>query len=105
MLQLSDNHPWVSANGSFDDGTQQNISETANWTSSSPTIARISSVGVVTGIGLGSTTITAISGAVNGTASATVDASSMAALNILPPGKIADLTNYQMRAVAVFKNG
>jgi hypothetical protein len=41
------------ANGSFDDGTQQNISETAHWTSSNPTIARISSVGVVAGIGLG----------------------------------------------------
>jgi uncharacterized protein YjdB len=93
------------ANGSFEDGTQQNISETANWTSSSPTIARVSSVGVVTGIGLGSTTITASSGGVNGTTSATVDASSVAALNILSPGKIANLTNYQMRAVAVFKDG
>src|ERR1700716_3706496 len=79
------------ANGSFDDGTQQNISETANWTSSSPTIAPVSSVGVVTGAGLGSATITASSGAVNGTTSATVDASSVAALNILPAGKIANL--------------
>src|SRR6202158_2119044 len=93
------------ANGSFDDGTQQNISETANWTSSSPTIARVSSIGVVTGAGLGSTTITANSGAVNGTTSATVDASSVSALNILAAGKIANLTNYQMRAVAVFKDG
>src|SRR6202158_4731866 len=82
------------ANGSFDDGTQQNISETANWTSSSPTIARVSSIGVVTGAGLGSSTITASSGAVNGTTSATVDASSVSALNILAAGKIANLTNY-----------
>ena len=97
------------ANGSFDDGTQQNISETANWTSSSPAVARVSSIGVVTGAGLGNTTITASSGAVNGTASATVDASSVSALNVLPvelpAGKIANLTNYQMRAVAVFKGG
>src|SRR6202795_1407425 len=93
------------ANGSFDDSTQQNISETTNWTSSSPTIALVSSIGVVTGAGLGSTTITASSGAVNGTTSATVDASSVAALNILPAGKIANLTNYQMRSVAVFKDG
>ena len=96
------------ANGSFDDGTQQNISGTASWTSSSPTVARVSSVGVVTGIGLGSTTITASSGAINGTTPAIVDASSVAALNILPvelsAGKIANLTNYQMRAVAVFKD-
>src|ERR1700686_543615 len=58
------------ANGSFDDGTQQNISETANWTSSSLTIARVGSIGVVTGAGLGSTTITATSGAGNGNTSA-----------------------------------
>jgi trimeric autotransporter adhesin len=97
------------ANGSFDDGTQQNISESANWTSSSPTVARVSSIGVVTGAGLGNTTITASSGAVNGTTSATVDASSVSALNVLPvelpAGKVANLTNYQMRAVAVFKDG
>src|SRR4029077_5906656 len=93
------------ANGSFDDGTQQNISETANWTSTSPTIARVSSVGVVTGTGLGSATITVSSGAVNGSTSATVDASSVATLNILPAGKIANLTNDQIRAVAVFKDG
>jgi trimeric autotransporter adhesin len=93
------------ANGSFDDGTQQNISEIANWTSSSPTIARVSSIGLVTGIGLGSSTITASSSGVNGATTATVDASSVAALNILPAGKIANLTNYQMRAVAVFKDG
>src|SRR5258708_26275513 len=77
----------------------------ASWASSSRTVARVSSIGVVTGAGLGSTTITASSGAVNGTTSATVDASSVAALNILPAGKIANLTNYQMRAVAVFKDG
>src|SRR4029077_5675466 len=97
------------ANGSFDDGTQQNISETANWTSSSPTVARVSSIGVVTGAGLGNGTITASSGGVTGTTSATVDASSVLALNVLPvelpAGKIANLTNYQMRAVAVFKDG
>jgi uncharacterized protein YjdB len=93
------------ANGNFDDGTQQNISQTATWTSSSPTIARVSSVGVVTGAGLGSTTITASSGAVNGTVATTVDASSVSAIVILSPGKIANLTNYQMRAVAIFKDG
>src|SRR6202165_5260675 len=42
------------ANGSFDDGTQQNIREPANWHSSSPTLARVSSIGVVAGAGLGS---------------------------------------------------
>src|SRR5258708_12056736 len=76
----------------------------ASWASSSRTVARVSSIGVMTGAGRGTTTITASSGAVNGTTSATVDASSIAALNILPAGKLANLTNYQMRAVAVFKD-
>lgn len=110
------------ANGSFDDGTTQNISGTVTWTSSSPVIARVSSVGVVTGAGVGGTTIAAALGAVNGTTTASVDASSVATLNVLPAGipvnsagipqngippiaEIANLTNYQMRVVAVFKDG
>jgi hypothetical protein len=97
------------ANGSFDDGTQQNISGTVKWTSSSPTIARVNSAGVVTGAGVGSASIAASSGAVTGNTSASVDASSVAALDIVPvgppAGKIANLTNYQMRAVAVFNDG
>ncbi len=114
------------ATGSFSDGTTQNISSTVNWTSSSPAIARVSSVGVVTGAGLGDTTITASSGAINEATTASVDASSVAGLNVLPAGfnvlppetpgqpppnpipiinEIANLTNYQMRAVAVFQDG
>jgi len=93
------------ANGSFDDGTQQNISGTVHWTSSSPAIARVNSIGVVTGAGLGSTTITASSASVNGATTASVDATSVATLNVVPARKIGNLTNYQMRAVAVFENG
>ena len=93
------------ANGSFDDGTQQNVSGTVKWTSSSPAVARVNSIGVVTGAGLGGTTITASLGSVSGATTASVDASSVAKLNVIPAGQIANLTNYQMRAVAALKDG
>lgn len=93
------------ANGSFDDGTAQEISATASWQSSSPNLARVSSVGVVTGAGVGRTTISASSGAVTGSTLATVDASSVAAVHVIPVTKIANGTSHQMHAVAVFKDG
>ena len=93
------------ATGTFDDGTKQNISATTTWTSSSPTIARTSSEGLVTGLGLGSTNIIASMNGVSDTAPAMVDASSVLKVNVVPTTKIASNTGLQMRAFAVFKDG
>ncbi len=54
------------ATGNYSDGTRQNLTTTAAWSSSSPSVATISAAGVATGVGAGSTTITAASGGVNG---------------------------------------
>ncbi len=93
------------ATGSFDDGTKQNISATTSWNSSTPAIARITSVGLVTGLGLGNADITATVGAVIDTTTITVDASPVSSVTIAPAAKIANNTNFPMRAVATFKDG
>jgi len=93
------------ATGTFDDGTKQDISVTAAWISSSPAIARVTSTGLVTGLGLGNADITASMGAANDTTTATVDASSISKVSVVPVDKIADNTSSQMRAVAIFKDG
>jgi len=93
------------ATGTFDDGTKQDISVTAAWISSSPAIARVTSTGLVTGLGLGDADITASMGAVSDTTTATVDASSVSKMTVVPVDKIADNTSSQMRAVAIFKDG
>ncbi|HWZ81840.1 MAG TPA: Ig-like domain-containing protein [Terriglobales bacterium] len=93
------------ATGAFDDGTTQDIAATANWNSSSPAVARVTSVGVVTGFGIGDADITASVGPVSNTATASVDASSVSKITIVPVAKIASNTSAQMRAVAVFSDG
>jgi hypothetical protein len=103
-VPLENTHQFT-ATGNFDDATTQDISATANWSSSSPQVARVNAVGVVTGAGVGPSTITASSGSVSGNTGVTVDASSVAALKILSPAKIANLSTQQMRAVATFSDG
>ncbi len=103
-VPLASSHQFV-ATGSFDDGTTQNVSATATWISASPAIARVTSVGLVTGLGLGNADITAGVGAVSDTTAATVDASSVSNVSIVPVAKIANNTSTQIRAVATFTDG
>ena len=59
--------------GNFNDGTTQTLTSFVTWTSSSPAVAIISSAGVATSAGTGTTTITATLNGVNGTALLTVN--------------------------------
>jgi uncharacterized protein YjdB len=52
------------ATATLTDGTKQDISSTATWTSSMPTIATISTAGLATGVAAGTTQISAASGGV-----------------------------------------
>jgi hypothetical protein len=103
-VSLSSRQQFV-ATGSFDDGTTQNIAATAIWNSSNPAIARVTSVGAVTGLGLGTADITASMNGISDTAAATVDASSVSKITIVPVAKVANRTSAQMRAVAIFTDG
>ncbi len=60
------------ATGHYSDGSTQNLSSTATWTSSSTSVASVSNAGLATGAAAGTTTITATSGSISGNASLTV---------------------------------
>jgi hypothetical protein len=60
------------ATGTYSDGSHQNLTGSATWTSSAPSVATISSVGLATSVAAGSTTIRATSGSVNGSTGLTV---------------------------------
>src|SRR5262249_41776474 len=62
------------ATGTFDDGTQQDITASANWTSSKPNFASISPTGLASGLKGGQVTITAKKGGKTGTATLNVTA-------------------------------
>jgi trimeric autotransporter adhesin len=66
------NRKQFSAQGTFSDGTTENLSNQVVWTSSDPAVAIINATGAAVSSGAGMTTITATLGEVNGTTTLTV---------------------------------
>ena len=62
------------ATGNYSDGSHQDLTNTATWTSSIPSVATINSSGLATAVAAGSTTIKAAVGSVNGSTTLTVTA-------------------------------
>ncbi len=60
------------ATGSYSDGSHQDLTSSATWTSSTTSVATISSAGLATALAVGNTTIQAASGSVNGSTGLTV---------------------------------
>jgi len=56
------------ATGTYTDGSTQNLTSSASWSSSATSVASIDATGTATSAGAGETTITATSGAISGTA-------------------------------------
>lgn len=56
----------LAATGKYSDGSTQNLTTTATWTSSNTAVATVDGAGVVTPVGPGSVTVTAQSGTVKG---------------------------------------
>jgi len=60
------------ATGTYSDGTTQDLTSSATWTSSAPGVATINTGGLASGLSGGSTTITAASGTISGSTTLTV---------------------------------
>ena len=74
----------LTATGTYSDGSTQNLTSTAAWSSSAPKVATINAAGLANGLILGSTTITAVSGTVQGTTTLTVTAPVLASIAVTP---------------------
>src|SRR6266705_2185998 len=72
-----------SAVGTFDDGSTQLLTS-VTWSSSAASVASVSSSGLATAVGTGSTTITASSGGVTGSASLSVSAATLVLIAVTP---------------------
>jgi concanavalin A-like lectin/glucanase superfamily protein/Big-like domain-containing protein/ASPM-SPD-2-Hydin domain-containing protein len=104
-VAIGQNQQFV-ATGLYADGTTQDLTSSVNWNSSQPSVAAIASGGLATGLSGGSTTITAAVGAIN--ASATLSVNSIALVSIaVTPGNatIALGTNQQFAAIATYADG
>ena len=71
------------ATGNYSDGSQQDLTKTASWTSSNTSVSTIDASGMATTIQTGSTTISATFGSVSGSTTLTV---------VAPPPSITSLT-------------
>ena len=72
------------ATATFNDGTTQDISIDATWSSSSPAVATVSNLGRAIGASSGTTTITALFGTPSGTAQLTVSLATLQSIAITP---------------------
>jgi len=94
------------ATGKYSDGSSKNLTASALWSSSVAGVATIDSTGLMTGGGLGTSTITATSGSISGTASVSVNAANVVAIKIQPANStIANGTTSQLAALVTFSDG
>jgi trimeric autotransporter adhesin len=104
-VAIGQNQQFV-ATGLYADGSTQDLTSSANWTSSQPSVAAIASGGLASGLSGGSTTITAAVGAIN--ASGTLSVNSIALVSIaVTPGNatIALGTSQQFAAIGTYADG
>ena len=95
----------LSASGTYSDGTVQDLTQSATWSSSVPAIAAVNEAGVVVATAMGPATISATSGSVTGSAAVAVNPPAVVALNIVPASSTISLgMSQQLRAIATFSN-
>jgi trimeric autotransporter adhesin len=100
----------LTATGDFSDGTTEDLTTQVSWTSGDNTIAQVSDAagtnGLVTGVSIGNTPITATLGGVHGSTTVTVTAAVLASIQITPPNpSIAKGTTQQLTATGIFSDG
>jgi uncharacterized protein YjdB len=74
----------LSATGTYSDGSTLNLSNGVTWSSGNTGIASVSGPGIVSGVELGSTGITATSGAISGSTTVTVTAAVLVSIAVTP---------------------
>ena len=100
----------LTATGNFSDGTTQDLTVHASWTSSNIAIAQVANApnrqGLATGVAQGAATITATFGGVQGSASVTVTAATLSSITVTPPApSLADGTALQLTATGNLSDG
>ena len=93
------------ATGTYSDGSMQDVTNSATWASSDISVATLSSSGVASAIGHGSSTITATSGAISGSTPLLVEGS-LSSIQITPASGAATAgTTQQFTATGTFTDG
>ena len=96
----------LTATGTFSDGTTQDLTLSASWTTAPASLATVHPNGLVTGTGVGSVSVTATQGAVSGSGTVTITSAVLTSITITPPNaSIAKGTSVQLTATGIFSDG
>ena len=94
------------ATGTFSDASLQDITASVTWASSNNGVVSIARGGLGTARALGSVTISATSGSVTGSTSASVKSAALSFITIRPVNKkIAQATSQQFQAIGTYADG
>jgi hypothetical protein len=105
MLALGTTQPFT-ATGTFTDGSMQNLTGTATWSSDTLSTATINNAGLASSVGIGTATITATSGSVSSVTVLTVTAAALVSIAINPPAPTIPLgLTQQFTATGTFTDG
>jgi hypothetical protein len=94
------------ATGTFSDGSTQNLTTLMTWSSSQPSISSIGTTGIATGLGAGTSTISAKYGSITKSTTLTVSGATLTSLAVspattsLPPG-----ITQQFSAIGTYSDG
>nr|WP_277751220.1 Ig-like domain-containing protein [Granulicella sibirica] len=99
-------HTQLTATGTYTDGSTANISSQVQWTSSAPSVATISSTGLLTSVATGSSTVAAALNGISQSVPATVTAAALQSIAVLPVGTSIPLgLSQQMQAIGTYTDG
>src|SRR6185503_8249045 len=93
----------LAATGIYSDGTKQDLTAQASWSSSDNAVSTVANTGVATGAALGTATISADFDGKTGSTSLTVTAATLVSIEVAPVNPfIANGTSVQLAATGIF---
>lgn len=96
----------LSAVAAYTDGSTRDLTGTALWTSSSPSVLSIRGSGLVAGLTVGAATVTASTGGISGEASLAVSAPALASIALTPAGPTVPLgSTLQLALTGTYSDG
>ena len=94
------------ATGTFSDNSTQDVTQSVLWSSSTPSVATITNLGLVSSLATGTTTITAMLGAVNNSTVLTVSNVKLVSITISPAnGRVQKGTSLKFTATGNYSDG
>jgi hypothetical protein len=94
------------ATGGYSDGSTQNLTDKAIWSSSNSVVAVVTDTGLATGFATGSSTIQVALGSVAGSTTLTVTAAVLSSIAVTPANpSISDGTTQQFTATGTYNDG